>query len=762
MSIHANAQDCSFSIQGKVFDEAPKNPLGYVNVFIQEIAKGVTTDDDGGFKFDNICKGHYHITFSHIGCEGKKIHLDLVSDTTILVMLPHTPTSLEEVVVKGKKEAFINQPNLSINRKDIEENTNQNLSGLLENETGVHLIKNGSGISKPVVQGLYGNRLMILNNGIPQSGQQWGNDHSPEIDPFSADKIAVLKGASAIEYGSGNLGNVVLVEPKPVEKEPHLHGQVNYAFETNGRGQTINTRLEKYSSTLGWRFNATYKKYGDRKAANYFLNNTGNKELNFSLQMDKAIKEKLFINFYASTFNTTLGILRGSHIGNLTDLNQALENEVPFFTEPNFNNNIEAPSQKVGHHLAKLKTKYFFRDDRILEFVVAGQLNDRKEFDVRRSGRTEIPTLSLAQITVNTELKYIAYLKNNWKLKIGNQNVITDNTNNPETEIKPLIPDYFSWKSGLFSTISNSINKTDINLGLRYDFELQNVVTLTNTVPIEIKRFKNKFHNFSGLATFKYKITNTQFLSWNSGFAMRNPGINELYSNGLHQGVSGIEEGEVNLKTEKAFKNTLEYKWSPSANFSFNSLVYYQYFNDYIYLNPQDEVRLTIRGAFPVFKYEATDAAIFGLDISTQFTLGKTLFSQLNYSFIKGKDITNSTALLYIPPNSFFGSLTYRLGKTVNLSNKIQIEDTEFEINNRYVLNQGDIQTGQDFVLPPPAYNLFGLKFSTNLMVSNQKIRFFVKADNLFNVQYRDYLNRQRYFADDLGLSVTLGIIYKF
>jgi iron complex outermembrane recepter protein len=757
-----DAQNCNLSIKGHVIDEVSELPLSFVNIFIQEIAKGTITDNKGNFLLENICIGEYHLIFSHIGCESKKIHLEFTKDTIINIRLSHTPASLGTVVIEGKKDELINQPNLSVNRQTIEDNTNQNLSGLLENETGVSLIKNGSGISKPVVHGLYGNRLTILNNGIVQSGQQWGNDHSPEIDPFAADKIIVLKGVSAIEYGGGNLGRVILVEPKRVEREPHLHGQINYVFETNGRGHSLNTRLEKYSAALAWRINGTLKKYGDKKTADYFLNNTGIEEANFSIQLEKSWKDKLFFDFYASTFNTRLGILRGSHIGNLTDLEQALTNEVPFFTEPGFSYSVDAPKQNVSHHLAKGKAKYFIKNNQIIEFVIASQINNRKEFDVRRSGRTDIPALSLTQYAFNSELKYTNNFGENWNLKFGNQNIVTDNTNNPETGILPLIPDYISWESGLFGTLSKRKNKTRFNMGIRYDYEHQNVVTISNSIPREIIRFENQFHNISGLFAIKLDVSKTHSISMNTGYAMRNPAINELYSNGLHQGVSGIEEGDISLNTEKAINSTLEYKWFPGTKFSLSTLIYHQHFKDYIFLNPQDEIRLTIRGAFPVFRYEQTDANIYGLDISTQFTIGNSLFGILKYSYLRGEDTQNNEPLVFIPPNSFFGSLTYRAKKPIKLSKNLIMEEPEIEINNRLVLEQKNILQEQDFVQPPPTYNLFGLKMSSNIVFSNYKMRCFVKADNLFNTRYRDYLNRQRYFADDIGRSITFGINFKF
>ena len=761
IGFNSNSQDCTLSIKGQVFDEAPNTPLSYVNIFIQELVTGTSTDEDGNFIFNDICPGHYHLSFSHIGCEGQRIHLELTVDTMLSVLMSHTPTSIGHVVIEGQRDDLIAQPNVTVSRQAIEDNANQNLAHLLENEAGVSLLKNGSGISKPIVHGLYGNRLTILNNGIAQSGQQWGNDHSPEIDPFAADKIKVLKGASAIEFGGGNLGSVILVEPKRIENEPHLHGQVNYIYETNGRGHHLNSRLEKYTPSLAWRINGTLKKSGDRKAANYFLNNTGIEEASVAVQLERSFKEKLFLEVYGSSFNTRLGILRGSHIGNLTDLERALASDTPFFTEDNFSYDIDAPKQQVSHYLAKVKSKYFFNDEHFLELVVAGQLNNRKEFDVRRSGRTDIPALHIAQTTSNIELKYTQQLKSEWKLKVGNQQIITDNTNNPETGILPLIPDYFSYKAGQFATVSKRLKNIDFNFGIRYDYELQNVVTISRGIESEIIRYKNQFHNINGLVSTKFDISKAQSISWNIGYATRNPGINELYSNGLHQGVSGIEEGDINLNTETALKNTLEYKWTPNANFSFNTLLYHQLFNDYIFLNPQDEIRQTIRGFFPVFTYEQSNATIYGLDISAQFTIRRSLFGLLKYSYLKGTNTEEDLPLVFMPPNNVYGSIVYRAEKLITL-NSIQLEDTEIELNNKYVFSQNNLLANQDFVPPPSAYNLLGLKLSTNLISSHYKIRCFVEANNLFNVAYRDYLNRQRYFADDIGLSLTFGINYKF
>jgi len=758
----AFGQECSLSISGQVTDRGTNVPLSFVNVFVQELHRGAITDDDGYYLIENICDGDYHLIFSHIGCSPINEYVHVHGDVELNLQLAHSSFSLDQVEVKGSKTRNENLPSIVIDRQKIEDNINQNLSALIENETGVHLIKNGNGISKPIIHGMYGNRVTILNNGVPQSGQQWGNDHSPEIDPFSADKITVLKGANALAYANGNVGGVILVEPRRIGREPHLHGQVNYALESNGRGHNGNFRLERYNGDISWRINSTLKRYGDRKTPSYFLNNTGSSEVNASLQLEKSWNDELFLDFYGSTFNTTLGVLRGSHISNVPDLEDALERDIPLYTEEEFSYGIDAPKQEVSHNLLKLKSKYYVDESQSVEGTIALQINDRKEYDIRRGGRTETPAMDLSQSTINIELKYTKSLENSWRLRAGNQYSFSENENDASTGILPLMPDYLQTKNGLYALLSKEEAVYQIDLGLRYDYEFQNVAAISGTIPREILRYKNNFHTGGSFLGVQYNLAPTSSISLQTGYSMRNPAINELYSNGLHQGVSGIEEGDENLKREKSFKNTMEYNWFPNSKINFNALAYYQHIDDYIYLEPQDEIRLTIRGAFPVFAYEQTNAVIYGLDASAQATLGSSMFGVLKYSYLKGHDVSNDIPLVFMPPNSLFGSLTYRSQGHYDLFSFLHLDQLEVGLNSKIVFQQDQLLEEQDFAKAPDSYNLLGFKISTNVYYPDYSLRFYGKVDNLLNTLYRDYLNRQRYFSDDLGRSITVGMKVKF
>lgn len=750
-SLIGSAQICSLNISGRVIDADTAEPLLAANVYIEETAEGAVTDVEGRFELNALCGGDYHIVISHIGCETEQFYIFLRNDTSLLIEMEHNSTLLENVVVSDRQSERSVQNSQQLGVQTINDNAYQNLSNLISTISGVSTLKNGSGIAKPIVHGLYGNRLTILNNGVAQSGQQWGNDHSPEIDPLVADKIRVIKGVSALAYPGANLGSVVMIEPKSISNEPHLHGKTTYFYESNGRGHGLNTQWQRQQNNWAWKLNGTLKTSGDRRTADYFLRNTGAQEANFALQVEQTPSERWQNKLYFSSFNTNLGILRGSHVGNLTDLRAAFNREEPFFTETSFSRSLSAPKQNVQHQLLKLESRYFIDDSRWLELTSATQLNSRKEFDVRRSGRSEIPALSLRQWTQFLQAQYEHEFLDRSRWTSGIQVNFIDNTNDPKTGILPLIPDHLSYETAAYSIGKKEMNRWTFEAGGRYEMVQQNAVVISRDIARSIERYNETFHNLSASTGAAYRLSPQLSLQYNLGYAARNPAINELYSNGLHQGVSGIEEGSPSLQSEQAIKTTFSFNGQLNKALSFDVLAHYQRIDNFIYLQPQDELRLTIRGAFPVFAYEQTDAQIFGLDVSAHYQLSETWRIKGIYSFLRGDDLSNNLPLINMPPNNLTHSLNYALGKWKKL------ENIEAAVTSRYVFQQSNLLPEQDFVLPPEAYHLLDLRLASDVQWQKRRLRFFFQIDNVFNTAYRDYLNRQRYFADDWGRNIIIG-----
>mgnify|MGYP001157069433 CR=1 FL=1 len=751
------AQNCEIKITGRVQEVNSLDPIPFATIYFKEAEKGAVTDEKGFFEIPTICKGSFHVAVSHIGCETRDFYISVRRDTTLLLKIEQNSQIMDELAITTT--AFENpttQSLMQLDANEISQYSDKNMANILDNLAGVSTIKNGNNIAKPVVNGLYGDRLILLNNGVAQSGQQWGADHSPEIDPLSAGKITVIKGVSALAYQGNNLGSAILVAPPKIDSEPHLHGSARYFFESNGVGNGLNLRVQKHHQKFAWSFSGTAKKKGDSRAASYFLTNTGATEGDFAIQTVYSHNTSLQSKLYFSSFNAHLGVLRGAHIGNLADLEEALKKDKPFYTKDHFSYQINAPFQKVNHHLLKWETSFLLNEDHKFDFTHAVQWDLRKEFDVRRAGRSLKPAMSLNQTSNFTELKYNGYLSNNWEISSGFQSNLINNFNVTGTGILPLIPDYSSNKLGLFILTTKKKQQFNFEFGGRYDFLDQRVATITRGIVKEIKRYHNKVSNIGLAGGAKYIFSDELNLAYNIGLASRNPGINELYSFGLHQGVSGIEEGDPNLKTEEALKNTLSLSGKINSKIIYEILYFDQAIENYIFLNPQNQFRTTIRGSFPVFKYTQTRARILGLDFTAAVLFTERINASLKASYLKGTDTQNNIPLIYLPSNNLFLTFNYQVPR-VGKWNQIT-----FEINNKYIFEQKNILLEQDFARPPKGYNLLGFKISGERQLGVQRLNTFLRIDNLFNISYRDYLNRLRYFADDLGINVIIGLNLNF
>ena len=68
----------------------------------------------------------------------------------------------------------------------------------------------GQGVLKPVIRGLYGNRVVTFSNNIKLENNQWGDDHGIEVNPFGTQSIEVIKGPMSVLYGSDAIGGSTL------------------------------------------------------------------------------------------------------------------------------------------------------------------------------------------------------------------------------------------------------------------------------------------------------------------------------------------------------------------------------------------------------------------------------------------------------------------------------------------------------------------------------------------------------------------------
>jgi iron complex outermembrane receptor protein len=768
------------TISGKILGEN-NMPLEKSHVHIS--SKTTNSKKDGFYSINSIPNGSMKVLITYVGYKPIDSIIMVNGNLEINFKMVQKTEQLNEIVIKHKDNYFNHSVlEQKITEKTIEKYSGQSLGNALKEISGVSLLKSGSTIVKPVINGLHSNRVAVFNNNVKLEDQQWGTEHAPNFDINSAGKITVIKGASGLQYGGDAIGGIVIVESF-TSKIDSLFGKTIMTAESNGRGGTISTSLHK-GNFCDWSWNAqgSFKYFGDRESPSYVLSNTGNREANFAGDVKYIGKKYDFSAFY-SLYNATIGILSASHIGNVNDLYNSINNQIPSVIE-DFTYNIKNPKQRVQHHLAKLNYNYYLKDGESIGLQYAFQFNNRKEFDIRTGVADTKPALDLDLMTHTFNADYKLSI-NSWDFKSGIMGLFQNNAASPNTGVRPLIPSYNKFDAGIYAIADKHLSKNfSIEAGIRYDFStieatkyyLKSRWDERNYSP-EFQNFIQgdfgnqwltkptfTFHNFSASLGTQYSFGKEYELYFNISRAVRNPNPSEFFSDGLHHSSGLIELGDLRLKQEKSNKiaATLQKKWS---SFKITVNPFLNYIEDYMFLKPSG-FETTIRGAFPVWEYEQINALLTGVDFNSEWKINEHWQHKLMLSYVNGKDKTNNDAIIDLPPLNLNNRISFNKKDWNNLNIELQSEvvfrqtrfpNNDFETN---IIVDGELSPVLvNISSPPPGYQLLHFTSDFQFKVSkNTMATLGFSVFNLLDTKYRDYLNKQRFFTDELGRNFQLQL----
>ena len=281
---HLSAQidSCSNMVKGKILDVETKEPIPYVSIKVKNTDKYTMTNISGEFNISGLCTDKNTLIISCFGycdsiCQdyhqhGKMRHIYLTQEVS----------DLETVTIqanKTKEEGTETISQISLERDQLKSNPTQSLATAISEKQGVSLISTGTNVQLPVIHGLYGNRILILNNGIKHGFQNWGTEHAPEIDISSTDNVTIIKGASGVRFGPDALAGAIIVESNPLYLNETLYTELGTNYQTNGKGYNSHFQLGKGTKKWSYFFiNGNYTKVGDRHSPDYSLTNSGKEE----------------------------------------------------------------------------------------------------------------------------------------------------------------------------------------------------------------------------------------------------------------------------------------------------------------------------------------------------------------------------------------------------------------------------------------------------------------------------------------------------
>lgn len=749
--VYSQANTCVLSLSGKISGEDAADNMCYSTVTIAELNQSILADASGFFRFDGLCKGNYTLICSHLGFTTSRTAISLDTNRVVHIELAHSINALPDAEVSTEHtELSTTQSATELVGSRLDSKKGSDLTQLLDGMTGISALKTGGNISKPVIHGLHSKRIIIMNNGVRQEGQQWGLEHAPEIDPYSAKKITVIKGADGVRYGPDAIAGVILVEPAPLRNTPGTRGEINLAGFSNGWKLAGAIALEgstRKQSPFAWRVQASYRRGGNISTPNYILKNTGTEDMGVSAAVGY-IKEKYSGELYVSLFRTRTSIFSGSHIGNLTDLMNAINAPEPP-EKSGFSYTIGRPYQDVTHLLTKTTHTFKTGKNSRLNVVGAFQYNRRKEYDKHVPLNDSLAALNKPALDF---LLATATLDVNWDHKIGRRfrGMIGANTLYQENTWNGnfFIPNFRNILSGVYWIEKFAIGKIELEGGIRADHNFMQVFMYENG---QLIRPIHQYINMAANAGVIVKPVKNFIVRINYSTAWRPPSVNEMYSNGLHHASASVEIGDRNIRPERAHNLNLEVSYE-NPWFKGSVLGYVNFINDFIYLRPTLPATLTVRGAFPTFRYEQTDALIGGMDADIRFLAWKKLSIYGKASLVRGWNRSLRDWLIMMPADKLEGGIQY------NFKSGKRIKNAYVNISVTGVFRQTRVPDSSDYLPPPPGYVLLRAGAGGTIMIGKQSLEIYLEANNILNTRYREYLDRFRYFHDAQGYDISLRI----
>ena len=779
------SQECNLVLEGKVVDLHDNSPVSAAVIQVVGSDETVFSNADGVFILENQCPKKINLKISHLNCEDLYTEFNINKSTSRRFYLEHHIESLEEVVVEESKIKKLSStaPSYALTELQKDQYSGRGLAKALEQISGVNILNTGNVISKPVIHGMFGSRVGIIYDGVPIENQQWGQDHAPNIDQNAFEEIRLIKGAGVLKYSGDTPGGVVVLESKLPKIADSLYGKTILNGMSNGRGlNLISSWTKSFQSGNYFKVQGTIKRNGDFSAPDYVLSNTGTNENNISLSLGQnKILSQWKTNF--SFFSQEIGILRSAHVGNVYDLVTAIESDTPTIINP-FSYQINFPKQVNKHYTAGIQYSKRNSSNGKWTAKYSWQRNNRKEYDVRRGSYKNKAAIDLTLDTHNLTTNY-EWGGSKWTFDSGAFLQIQDNYSNPNTGIKRLIPDYIKTRLGAYFTSSYTpSNDFSLGFGFRYGHQNNQVKKFYKISRWNKENYEERlgayvirevlsqklveqrliFNNLSLSTGVKYLIDPDLKLRLNFFHTERAPDIAEMFSDGLHHSLASIEYGNPFLKSEITQKFVINFE-KERGNFRYNFSPYLTYGQNYIVIEPKG-FELTIRGAFPDWEYRPVSAIIRGFDLDLSLRLGERIELKNNSSWIEGYEKVTKTPLINIPSFTTTNQIQFSFPKwksfLMSLSSKSVLRQNQFPNHNfetSVVENGKRVRKLVDISTPPKGYHLLGMELHWGAYpFFSDKISISLIFDNLLDTSYRNYLNRLRFYADEMGRNIMLQI----
>ena len=628
---------------------------------------------------------------------------------------------------------------------DLVRDLKPTIGDTLTSQPGVSATSFGPNASRPILRGFQGERVRVLTDGIGSFDvSNTSVDHAVVINPLTADRIEVLRGPSALLFGSAAIGGVVNVVdsriPRLVPDEPiHLEGIATYGSAADER--SISTALDApLSDKLVFHLDGSYSKTDDLDTGSHIL--TPSLRAEAAASSDPAIaaladlKGKL-PNSASETWNVAGGLALITEGGNLG------------FSVSHFDSLYGVPVRysldpSVEAEQVRLDMKQT-RADLRAEIDAGGGILDKIRFragfaDYQHSELEETGEVGTTFFNQGLEarLELLQAKRGGWEGAVGGQMLIRHFDVEGEEKF---LPKNETRQLGLFTLQSLDLGKLRAEAGARYEYS---DVSASADSDIGNPALKRTFNSFSGSLGASYALAEGWRLGINGSHSQRAPSAEELFANGPHAGTQSFEVGDPNLEKEKSWgiEATLH---GSGDGYSFSASAYHSWFDNYIY----DERTGLIEDDLPVFQYRQGKARYYGFEAEGSVKLAQLGGFAVNLDgladYVRAR-IVNVGPAPRIPPLRMLAGLE---AQSERLQGRLEVEHVWDQ--KRLALNE----------TPTDDYTLVNASISFKPIADNGTT-IVLSANNIFDVEARRHASFLKDYAPLAGRDFRISTRFMF
>ena len=715
------------TLTGVVIDEETGEPISYAYLFLEGINRGQTTHSDGTFTFKNIPNGTYSIKMQRIGYQTQSRTIEVPANDTLKITLSMTPTILNnegiEVVGHRHRESSNHLENATqtISGQTLRQNLSLTLANTLEDIPGLSTRSMGTAPGRPVMRGLGGERLMILQDG-ERTGDvsSQSSDHAVTLDPMSAEEIQIARGPTALEYGSNAIGGVINVvrNQVPSSHPDHIHGTATLQGETVNTGGAAGIELiSPLSNNFALKIDGNLRSARNTDTPDGILENSGILSTNNSVGIGyirpwghAGLASSLYLNNYGIPPDSL-----GGHPNGVNIEMEKIQNEGK--TEIFVNNSIFEKLQIDLSHKSYYHQEIESTGITGTEFGVltsnASLKADHKAFSIFDEGKIGI-----------------------WAER---KNYAVNGTRTPDSD---------SYSFSGFIIEEKDIGSLHLEIGARLD----HTTSLPDIENQSIRGREIRDRSFTALASSANAVYN-----FGGGFftgasiihSFRAPSQEELFSQGPHLASYSFEVGNPDLDPERGLGKEIYFRYRKTSVRA-ELTAFHNGFTNYNYARNTGQRSSQNQSLF-VYQFTGTEAVLSGIEFSSQFKLTNhwALSASASYTHGKRKLFKNEQSssseewkpLPMIPPFKGNVELSY-IYNQLKVGTKTRIAAAQ--------KRTGEFENSTD------GYTVFNLFSQYRFEKWDLLHTVSLNANNIFNTTYREHLSRIKEIYPQPGRNISI------